>query len=251
MKGRAGTSGLPAFHLPPAQWREPFLLQGPEHHHFRKVLRGRSGAGILMLDGAGRVGIFEVLAVEKERSLLSLRESWTEPAPDPRFVLAVGWNKSLRRSWLLEKIAELGCSGVLFWQAKRSQGRVPDQAKESWKAQLLAGAKQSVNPWVPFVRTCPGGTGELAEIAGSFDRKVLLWEEEEQRRLDIGQLKLPGSHLFVLGPEGGIDPREAEDLVRAGFSPVSLGKRILRWETAALLCLGLFWWSGNEGIDTR
>jgi 16S rRNA (uracil1498-N3)-methyltransferase len=238
--------GTPTFYLPPEEWREPWLLEGAEQRHYRKVLRGRAGDLIRLLDGMGRIGIFEVLGVEKERSLLHLRESWIEPAPEPRFVLAVGWNKSLRRSWLMEKAAELGCHGLLFWQAVRSQGQVPAQAKDGWKAQLIAGAKQSVNPWVPSVQTCPGGVTELAEKCRSFDHKVLLWEEEERRRLEIGQLRAPGSHLFVLGPEGGFDTREAEELSRNGFVPMSLGNRILRWETAALLCLGLFWWSSQQ-----
>jgi 16S rRNA (uracil1498-N3)-methyltransferase len=251
MSRRIDPPGMPAFFLAPQQWHEPFLLKGPEQHHLRKVLRGRPGDIVRLLDGQGRIGVFEVLTMEKEHSLLRHRESWIEPVPDPQLDLAVGWNRSLRRSWLLEKAAELGCRNVLFWQAKRSQGQVPAQVKDGWGAQLLAGAKQSANPWLPSVQTCPGGVRELAEMAGSFDHRVLLWEEEVRLRLDLEHLHRRGSHLFVLGPEGGFDPGEAKELIRAGFVPMSLGERVLRWETAALLCLGLFWWSRRVGLETR
>jgi 16S rRNA (uracil1498-N3)-methyltransferase len=239
------------FYLPPDKWCEPWLLEGPEQHHYRKALRGHAGDVIRLLDGEGRIGIFEVLRVEKERSLLCLRKSWSVPPPDPRFVLAVGWNRALRRSWLLEKAAELGCHGMLFWQAMRSQGQVPAQAKDGWKAQLLAGAKQSVNPWIPTVQTCPGGVEDLVAMGRSFDHLVLLWEEEEQHHLVLKQLHAPGSHLFVLGPEGGFDNREVAELVESGFVSMSLGNRILRWETAAMLCLGLFWWTSQHWPDSR
>jgi 16S rRNA (uracil1498-N3)-methyltransferase len=51
-----------------------------------------------------------------------------------------------------------------------------------------------------------------------------------------------------VGPEGGFAPEEVDLLRDSGFSPVSLGERVLRWETAALLCLGLRWWGRQQEV---
>jgi 16S rRNA (uracil1498-N3)-methyltransferase len=240
----------PTFSLRPEQWGEPFVLQGPEHHHLRRVLRVRPGEIVRLIDGCGRIGLFEVLLVEKERSLLGHIESRIEPTPETRLVLALGWNRAIRRSWVLEKAVEFGCHGLILWQAARSQGQVPREAKESWTSLLLAGAKQSANPWVPSVETLPGGVDDLVRRSPDFDHRIIVWEGELERRFDPELLGRPGTHLLVLGPEGGFDPLETDRLTGAGFLPVGLGKRILRWETAALLCLGLYWWSGQGGPAT-
>lgn len=60
--------------------------------------------------------------------------------------------------------------------------------------------------------------------------------------LQTEHLKTDGNTLFVMGPEGGLTQDEVERLNQAGFTSLSLGKRVLRWETAALLCLGLNFW---------
>jgi len=67
------------------------------------------------------------------------------------------------------------------------------------------------------------------------------------RLLSREDLRSPGAVLLVVGPEGGFSPREAEELAAAGIAPVSLGKRVLRWETAAVLTLGIAWWA-RQGV---
>ena len=59
-------------------------------------------------------------------------------------------------------------------------------------------------------------------------------------------LTAPGDILLVVGPEGGFSPREAALLQEAGITAVSLGDRVLRWETAAVLTLGLAWWARQQ-----
>ncbi|MCL2122862.1 MAG: 16S rRNA (uracil(1498)-N(3))-methyltransferase, partial [Desulfovibrionaceae bacterium] len=55
----------------------------------------------------------------------------------------------------------------------------------------------------------------------------------------LDQLGRKGNTVYVVGPEGGFDPQEAEALIKAGYAPASLGERPLRWETAAIMCLSL------------
>lgn len=248
-------SRFPHFHLPPEEWREPYVLEGEEAHHLLRVLRARPGEEVRLFDGRGRTGRFVLLEGKGGRARLEAVEIREASAAGPGVWLALGWNKSSRRGWLLEKAVELGAGGIWFWQADRSQGRPPDEPKETWRAQLLAGAKQSGNPWLPELAVLPGGPDELIRRAGqsTFDRRLLLWEDSEKSRLlTPGDLlgQGAGRTLAVLGPEGGLTPAEAETFRQAGFAPVSLGPRALRWETAALLCLGLaFWAEGAALVD--
>ncbi len=248
-----------SFYLAPEEWGElgkrpeqpgqSLLLQGGEFTHLAKVLRMRPGDELELLDGCGRSGRFCLRALQKKAAELEALEITLHPRPGGH-TLAMGYNKGLRRSWLLEKAVELEAGGLWFWQAERSQGKMPNaqtdpEAVEGWKGQLIAGAKQCKNPWLPELRTLPGGAAELAATRQNFNTAYVLWEEAEHSQMLSPEMLRQENCLFVLGPEGGISQAEMKIFTEAGFQPLSLGERILRWETAALLCLGLAWW-GKE-----
>ena len=229
-----------SFYLAPEAWAEPFRLQGPEARHAAKVLRIKPGGRVRCFDGQGREGIFVVASVGAGIGL-RLESEQMCPPPETGAWLALGWNKSARRGWLLEKAVELGAAGVLFWEAQRGQGRMPDAPKESWQAQLVAGAKQCGNPWLPRLEMISGGVTGLIGRCRDMEQRFLLWEAGGPRDvLCTERLRAAaGPRVFVLGPEGGIAQDEAAQFRDAGFAVASLGPRPLRWETAALLCLGL------------
>ncbi|TVM15670.1 16S rRNA (uracil(1498)-N(3))-methyltransferase [Oceanidesulfovibrio indonesiensis] len=241
-----------SFYLDSSDWPETpderLILTGTEAHHASRVIRVKVGEEVRVFDGIGREALAEVDYVGKNRVDLAPREVRVSPPPARSVTLAVAWTKALRRSWLLEKAVELEASAVWFWQADRSQGKIPDEPKETWTAQLVAGAKQCESAWVPALRTFPKGFPEVAAAAAAIPKRFALWEDPHQpRMLTANDLDGPGDILFVLGPEGGFSPKEEALFTDAGsgFVPVSLGRRILRWETAALLCLGLAFWSGS------
>lgn len=236
---------LDSFYLPPASWRPPFRMEGDEARHLAKVLRLGPGAQVRCFDGEGREGLFTVESVKGGVTLRQDSESMT-PRPAIETWLALGWNKSTRRGWLMEKAVELGAAGILFWEAERSQGGMPVAPKDSWKAQLVAGAKQCGNPWLPELEMVPGGPEAVIERCAEFEHRWLLWESLDIRRsLTREDLTGAGRRVFVLGPEGGLTEAEALSFQTAGFTAVTLGPRPLRWETAALLSLGLSWWAAS------
>ena len=231
------------FHLPPEEWHEPFVLSGPEAHHLTTVLRTPKNSTISLFDGQGREGIFEIISCTKKKVELRQKETTLHKKPATRIWLAPGWNRATRRGWFLEKAVELGAWGILFWQSAFSQGSVPKTPKESWEGQCLGAAKQCANPWLPQIRTCPGGIEELLQSAHAFSRIIFLWEEEDCTQvLAPEDLRGQGDILVILGPEGGFSQKEVMTMREAGCTSVSLGNRILRWETAALLCLGIAFW---------
>ncbi|MDR1243316.1 MAG: 16S rRNA (uracil(1498)-N(3))-methyltransferase [Deltaproteobacteria bacterium] len=239
------------FFLPPEKWplnpADPLILEGQEARHLIKVSRLKAGEQVRLLDGAGKTGDFTIQSLAKNQARLVPLAVQTHLRPSSRCFLAAAYTKAARRSWLMEKAVELEAGGIWFWQAGRSQLPVPEASGENWQAQLIAGAKQCSNPYLPEVRTFPSGAESLAREADKFQKAFLLWEDEEQENmLNLSDLTVPhnaGDLLFIMGPEGGLSVEEARLFKKHGIPGVSLGKRILRWETAALLCLGLTFWA--------
>jgi len=230
-----------AFYIAPEAFAAPFALTGGEAAHCAKVLRKRLGDVVRVFDGQGREGLFSIAAVARDRVGLSPIELTDVPPPESRIHLAAGFSRSARRDMFLEKAVELGAAGIVFWQAARSQGRMPDAPKDAWTATLVAAAKQCGAARLPGLAVEPGGAAALARDHGPrHDRRYLLWEDPGvSRRLAALDVAAPGDALFVLGPEGGFEEAEARCCIEAGFVPVTLGPRVLRWETAALAVLAL------------
>jgi 16S rRNA (uracil1498-N3)-methyltransferase len=236
-------AALYSFYLSSEYWTAPYELSGGEAHHLSRVLRIKQGERVRLFDGEGRHGIFSVHSLTKQTvSLIPETEFFTR-RPVGRCTLAAGFSKALRRSWFLEKAVELEADALWFWQGDHSQARLPEEEKSAWKTSMIAGAKQCENPWLPDLRMIPEGVQTLAEAVPFFDRAFMLYEGDTQGRL-LAKDDLAGNRslLLIVGPEGGFSAREAELLARAAL-PVSLGNRVLRWETAALLTLGMAWWA--------
>jgi 16S rRNA (uracil1498-N3)-methyltransferase len=234
---------LNSYHLPQGEWPGPdglALLAGPEAKHLLGVLRARAGETVRLFDGFGRHGLFEITAVfGKAKAELRRQSETLESTPDRGVTLALGWNKSSRRDWLLEKGVELGALGIVFWQSARSQGDVPQEPKESWLDKCVQAAKQCQTAWLPQLSVVLGGVEGLIRVAAEHDGCYVLYEGSgPEELLDPAELA-HGRSLVVLGPEGGLDEREVARLREAGFKTRSLGPRPLRWETAALSCLAL------------
>ncbi|MDO9631319.1 MAG: RsmE family RNA methyltransferase [Humidesulfovibrio sp.] len=235
---------LNSYHLPPNLWpaqeTSRVLLQGPEARHLLGVLRAKSREILRLFDGQGRSGLFELVAATgKDKAELVAQSLNIEPRPASGLVLALGWNKSSRRDWVLEKAVELDALGLLFWAAARSQGDPPPAAKDSWREKCVQAAKQCGATWLPELGVVAGGVEGLLRVAANFDGCYMLDEGAPTDALPDPVALATGKNLVVIGPEGGLERREAERLAQAGFTALSLGPRPLRWETAALYCLGL------------
>ena len=236
-----------SFYLAPAEWRKPYRLAPAEARHLSRVLRLKAGSEVRLFDGQGRQGLFRVEAAERSDVRLRILSENTAGRPNVRCTLAAGFSKALRRGWFLEKAVELEAAAIWLWQGEYSHAALPDTEKAGWKASLVAGAKQCASAWLPELGIIRGGVEGLVERRGEFDRAFLLYEGDTGvrlvRREDFSE---PGALLLVVGPEGGFSPREAVCLSDAGITPVSLGNRVLRWETAAVLTLGMAFWARQE-----
>lgn len=235
---------LHSFYLPPDAWHEPFTLAGSEAHHLDRVLRLKVGYTIRLFDGQGRHGTFSITSKDKRTVTLSPLELHTAQPASHRITLAAGYSKALRRSWFIEKAVELEAHALLFWQGDFSQATIPDKEKDTWQSTIINAAKQCENPWLPEIGVIPNGIEELTAEVPRFTKTLCLYEGNTNGALlSHADLATPGDTLLIIGPEGGFSPREIHHIHETGIPTVSLGNSTLRWETAAIVALGIAWWA--------
>nr|WP_321514296.1 RsmE family RNA methyltransferase [uncultured Pseudodesulfovibrio sp.] len=241
---------LNSFYLPPDLWPsavgEHVVLEGQEARHMGTVLRTEPDQTVRLFDGHGHVGLFTVRDAGKRRALLEVVRLEESSAPANGITLAIGWGKSKRRNYLLEKTVELKGLGVVFWQATRSQGVVPTEPKDTWTDKSIQAAKQCGAAFLPELKTLPGGIDSLISMADEYDNRIVAWESDEVATFLSPSMLSSGHTLVVIGPEGGFEDTEARKLVEADFVPVTFGHSILRWETAAAYCLSLAMFGTQE-----
>lgn len=236
---------LANFFAPPPAWHGTTIeLDGGETRHLY-VLRIKPGEQIRVMDGMGRAAICSLKDISRHRAVAEILESEAVSRGQSLAIMALAMSKATRRGFFMEKAVELGCAGVWIWQGENSQGKIPADFAENVRGQMIAGAKQCGNLWLPEARTF-ACIADVAREAARADYKILPYEQQEgQPVLEHSMLGRPGTTVYVIGPEGGFSPAEIKLLDAAGFVTVSLGSRVLRCETAAVLCLGLHYWSSQ------
>lgn len=235
------------FYCPPETWSSSITLADQEAHHAVSVLRLCPGEQVRILDGQGRIGIFRITSIKSKKVFLEQETTAFSSLPTALPIIALAFSKAIRRDFFIEKAAELGAHAIWIWQGDHSQGKVSPSLATTLTRQLIAGMKQSGNPWLPQVRILGGGVKELLQLANDIEHRILPWELQDcNNMLPASLLGREGKTLFVIGPEGGFSERELSAFENNAFTKVSLGSRILRCETAATLCLGLHWWATHD-----
>ncbi|MGH2444240.1 MAG: RsmE family RNA methyltransferase, partial [Chloroflexota bacterium] len=220
-------------------------LPDPVTHQIRRVLRMREGERIVVLDGSGKEftvrlkggcgGIIEGVS-------LNLAE------PRTRITLYQGLLKSARLEMLLQKCTEIGVYRFVPVLTKRSRVGDPGTARRQRFEQIVReAAEQSGRGIVPVIQE----TASLAQAlraAGLQGQIVIPWEEERGVSIQGVPLELDVEIGLFIGPEGGFTCEEIEEARELGARVVSLGPRILRAETAAMVASALLL-ARLEGMD--
>jgi 16S rRNA (uracil1498-N3)-methyltransferase len=214
------------------------------------VLRKRTGDEIEICDSAGRTFLAKLRAESDgvSASLESELGAIRPPAID--IVLAQGVPKGAKMDFVVEKATELGVARIVPFVSERTQGSGAERAGkvERWRRVARAAAQQCGRADVPAV-DAPLDWTELCALMGGFDRALVPWELAPRQALrEVLPALLAGARsvLIAIGPEGGLSHAEVERAVAAGATPVSLGSRILRTETAGLVaCSAILYESGD------
>ncbi len=226
------------FYADPAKVGERFLtIEDDESKHLLRVLRKSEGDLIWVADGVDRAYEAVIRSIHQhsvECEILSVHERLNEPEIEVSLAVAVLKNPS-RMEWLIEKGTELGIRRFIPVATSRS---VVQSSKENrWKKIALSAMKQSGRCYLPQIYPITDMDSVISH-ASVFDLKVIPYENTDEALFIAEALRhrqKPTSALIVIGPEGGFTEEEIQNAEHAGFVQVSLGKRRLRTETAALV----------------
>lgn len=226
------------------QGRE-ILIQGSDVNHIRNVLRMRPGEELSVSNGVdGREYRCHITDITEDAVRCELRFIKEEGVELPsRIYLLQGLPKADKMELIIQKAVELGAYQIVPVAAHRSVVRLDERKAAArvsrWQAIAEAAAKQSRRGVIPRVQQVMGLDQALAHVR-DLPVKLIpyeLAEDMDRTREVLGKLE-PGQDIAVLiGPEGGFEGKEVEAAVAAGAIPITLGRRILRTETAGMTVL--------------
>ena len=225
---------------------ETITITGPDVNHMKNVLRMKPGEEILISNGVDKDYHCQVETLDSDAvtaRILSVDEEGTE-LPG-KIYLFQGLPKQEKMELIVQKAVELGVYQVIPVAMKRSVVKLDAKKEEAkirrWNTIAESAAKQSKRIVIPEV-TGVMSVKEALAYAADFDLKLLPYENARGMAATKEQVEAvrPGMDIAVfIGPEGGFEETEVEEARAAGFYPVSLGKRILRTETAGLTMLSI------------
>jgi 16S rRNA (uracil1498-N3)-methyltransferase len=217
---------------------------GPElAWRLSRVLRLRPGEKLLLFDGSGKEWEVELVSISpKAVTATVLADHPSPPEPAVRLRLFAGLVKEPRFELVLEKATELGVAEIVPVVTRRSVVRPWKEGsakQERWRRIVIEATEQCGRARPPELSS-PVPLPEAVRLASGL--RLLPWEGERERGIQEPLSRARGSVAEVsllVGPEGGLEADEVELARQAGFQVVSLGRRVLRAETAALVAAAL------------
>lgn len=217
-------------------------VEGDRHHYLVHVLRVRAGETLEVFDGKNRAFTARIDDVSDDALILALGSERTD-TPSRRIWILQGLPKGDKLEWIIEKATELGVSGIAPVTTERSVVKLDaersEKKRERWQRIAEEAARQCRRNDVPQVWR----PGRLLDVAAQVEPEALLLildEGETARRLADALPEQPDRPVaLVVGPEGGLSRPEVERLVQEGGVAVTLGRNILRTETAALAAVAI------------
>lgn len=217
-------------------------LGGSEGKHAVNVRRMRVGEGIQLSDGKGLRVRGAVSALGNNSLTVSVETVIQESKPEVGLTIIQALAKGDRDELSIQAATELGCWGVVPWQADRSiskwEGPKIAKSVDRWQTIVAEAAKQSLRVFEPVVSQ-PINSKQLVSAIGDFDLVLVLDPTAEQ---GLGSINLNQEHksvAIVVGPEGGISESELLALEQAGAKRVHLGEPILRTSTAGVAAIAV------------
>ncbi len=235
---------MPKFFVTPQQMREKtILLEGEDAKHIKTVLRSKIGEEITVCDGNGMDYNCRIMALEDKNVEVEILEKFfCDAEPNVKITLFQGLPKADKMELIIQKCVELGVDRIVAVATERSIVKLDKkEAKkiERWQKIAEAAAKQSGRGKIPEIGGVLTFSQAVAE-AKALDGALIPYEKEREQGLRQFVRGFSGKRLGVfIGPEGGFAPEEIEKAMEAGVLPVTLGKRILRTETAGMVTVAL------------
>lgn len=222
------------------------IIAGSEARHILKVLRMVRGDRFILMDRTGNRYAAAIESVDGSEVLVNLTEKLQGPAMnDLDITLCQAVLKSGPMDYLIEKTSELGITRIMPFASERTVVKInSDNASNKirrWREIAVSATKQSDREAPADILSPVTFADILQHGQDTGSLKVILWEREDSRDLkELLKASRPGYYFVgMVGPEGGFSAGEVDAATQAGFIPVSLGRRILRAETAAITLVAI------------
>ncbi|HEV3272592.1 MAG TPA: RsmE family RNA methyltransferase [Candidatus Methylacidiphilales bacterium] len=222
------------------------LLDAEQSHHCAQVMRQGVGDLFAVFDGHGTEAKARITEIARDQVKFQVLAKAVSPRPAHPVWLAQALTKAKSMDLIFQKATELGVSELAPLQSDHSVAHVEDEKAEArvekWQKLTVEAAKQCGQNWLPVVHP-PSAPKDFVTAIPKGAVKLIASLQPEARPLKAALREhLPGLKsgapiIVMIGPEGDFTPAEIGQARSAGFIPVSLGKIILRAETAAFFAL--------------
>jgi 16S rRNA (uracil1498-N3)-methyltransferase len=231
--------GKPLFYAPEALSGQ-VLLSEEESRHCALSLRGKEGDVIFLTDGKGTIARAQLTKIHPKSSMvLVLETEAVDKFPIFRRLVVSPPKTGDRLDWMIEKVVEIGVDEIVLIQSRYSErDKVNLERLQKIAVSAMKQSKQAFLPqiigvqkWKQFIEKPVDGDKFIATIDSSVPSR---------RLLDVTKQSSGSSFTILIGPEGDFSEEEVKQALEKGFVPVSLGKNILRTETASLYSIVCF-----------
>src|SRR5262245_21170539 len=250
------------FYLPAGHCRDSVLtLREREAHHALHVIRLRLGERVIVLDGAGHEFLCEDAALARDQvELKVIQKNSIAPLPY-RITLLQAVPKRKLIEDIIQKATELGVFRIVPLLSERVATRLEADSAENklerWRATIIEAAKQCGSAWLPQIEA-PLAVKAFLARGERFDMALIASLQPDSRHpresfqayfAEHG--RLPKTVAIWIGPEGDFTPAEISAAKSAGALPISLGRLVLRTETAAIYSLSVLKYELQANYDAE
>ncbi len=213
------------------------VIEGDEFHHLVRVLRKNTGDRILVTDGNGIRCEVSILDISKKSLSGEILDHAVLNPPTTRVTVALSLLKAPQRfEFFLEKATELGVSAIIPMITARTVSQPSSERVQNrlarWRTILLSAARQSKRCYLPEL--CEPLSFKQVISCNGYDLKLIPYEISDK----APEVHCAGKNtLFLIGGEGGFTDNEVQEARKTGCCEVSLGKTILRAETAGIFAV--------------
>ncbi|MCJ7593573.1 MAG: 16S rRNA (uracil(1498)-N(3))-methyltransferase [Desulfobacterales bacterium] len=223
------------------------IIRGSEAKHITAVLRMERGDRLILMDRGGARFEAVIESVGRREVVVSLEKALAKPDSSPvEIILCQALIRSHLMDFVVQKTSELGVNLIQPVVSVRTVVRPgkerADNMLRHWREIALNSAKQSDRREPAQIAPLCDFRGMVDQLEGHDALKIILWENEGARDVKnlFGSSHVTRCVVGVVGPEGGFAEEEIELARHSGFTPASLGERVLRSETAAIALAAIF-----------
>ena len=205
-------------------------LDKDEFYHCIKVLRNKKNKNIHLTDGKGNLYESKILNISKQKCEIELPKKIKSEKQKIISHIVIAPTKSYNRiEWAVEKLTEIGINKISFICTNNSERR--ELKVERLQKKSISAMKQSKSLFKPVIENIIS-LNKLLEKYKNYENKFVA---DIKSNKTLNKTKVVGNSIFLIGPEGDFTSEEMKKISINGFSKITLGNKILRTETAAIM----------------